>query len=388
MSMWSYQSLDELCSFISDGNWIEAKDTSDSGIRMLATGNIGNGTFIENAGKNRFISVATFNRLRCHEVLNGDCLIARIDDPIGRVCIVPDLGYRSIASVDCTIVRFNQGKVLPRWFQYYSMTSQYRKSIESIVSTESLRKRLPGKRLKSVLIPVPTIREQRQAIALLDKVIPKIDQLISLTHRRIQCAKELYDSCLMNSCKGPEVPIGDFANVATGKLHASDARVDGSFPYFTCSKVIQSIDSFAFDSEAVLLAGNNAKGVFPLWYHKGKFNASQRTYVIKAKDENKLLCKYLYYQIEKCLDHLKTISVGTDTRFLKIGMIRELTIFVPSINEQKRIAAELDRMKCDSEQIVEMLGRNIQEQLRLRASILDDSFLDDSAQLVRATSRK
>ena len=38
--------LDKLCILFTDGDWIESKDQSDSGIRLIQTGNIGNGEFL------------------------------------------------------------------------------------------------------------------------------------------------------------------------------------------------------------------------------------------------------------------------------------------------------------------------------------------------------
>jgi type I restriction enzyme S subunit len=58
---------------------------------------------------------------------------------------------------------------------------------------------------------------------------------------------------------------------------------NGEYPFFTCSRKIFSINKYAFDCKAVLLAGNNASGDFNVKYYEGKFNAYQRTYVITIK---------------------------------------------------------------------------------------------------------
>lgn len=50
---------------------IESKDQSDDGIRLLQTGNIGEGKFLEKGGKERFISRETFEKLKCKEVFRG-----------------------------------------------------------------------------------------------------------------------------------------------------------------------------------------------------------------------------------------------------------------------------------------------------------------------------
>ena len=89
------------------------------------------------------------------------------------------------------------------------------------------------------------------------------------------------------------ISLGELANITTGRLDSNEAVEKGKYPFFTCSPTTFRIDDYAFDCEAVLLAGNNASGVFPIKYYMGRFNAYQRTYVITSKDTNKIKTKFL-----------------------------------------------------------------------------------------------
>ena len=111
---WHTKPLAALCEVFGDGDWIESKDQSADGIRLIQTGNVGEGVFKDRGEKARYISEETFKRLRCTEIFEGDCLISRLPDPAGRSCILPDTGERMITAVDCTIVRFNVNQTLPR----------------------------------------------------------------------------------------------------------------------------------------------------------------------------------------------------------------------------------------------------------------------------------
>mgnify|MGYP001601117781 CR=1 FL=1 len=104
--------LGEVCDVFADGDWIEKKDQSSEGIRLIQTGNVGNGVFKERGEKARYISEKTFKRLRCTEILPTDCLISRLPDPVGRSCIIPDTGGKMITAVDCTIIRFQKERTL------------------------------------------------------------------------------------------------------------------------------------------------------------------------------------------------------------------------------------------------------------------------------------
>jgi len=80
----------------------------------------------------------------------------------------------------------------------------------------------------------------------------------------------------------PIVSLKEIVDFKTGRLDSNQAEEGGRYPFFTCSPTTFQINKFAFDTEAVLLAGNNAAGVFSVKYYKGKFNAYQRTYIISA----------------------------------------------------------------------------------------------------------
>ena len=119
---WEAKKLGEVCEVFADGDWVESKDQSSEGNRLIQTGNVGEGVFKDRGEKARYISEETFKRLRCTEIFEGDCLISRLPDPVGRSCLLPDTGERMITAVDCTIVRFDPKKVVPAFFIYYSQS--------------------------------------------------------------------------------------------------------------------------------------------------------------------------------------------------------------------------------------------------------------------------
>jgi type I restriction enzyme S subunit len=130
----------------------------------------------------------------------------------------------------------------------------------------------------------------------------------------------------------------------TGKLNSNAATENGKYPFFTCSPETLRIDNYAFDCEALLLAGNNADGNFALKYYFGKFNAYQRTYVITIPDTHLLSYKYLFYCLKTKLSELQNISAGSATRFLTLTILNDIEIFLPKISEQKAIASVLSSL--------------------------------------------
>ena len=164
---WPKVALGELCSFISDGDWIESKDQADAGIRLIQTGNIGMGQYREKGDRARFITENKFDELDCTEVLAGDVLISRLPDPVGRACRAPQLNTKMIAAVDCTIVRFDTAKILPDLFIGYTLSSKYYEALSAFLTGAS-RQRISRSNLEQIKIPLPPLPIQREIVAELE----------------------------------------------------------------------------------------------------------------------------------------------------------------------------------------------------------------------------
>lgn len=181
--------VEQVCTVFADGDWIESKDQADDGIRLIQTGNVGNGVYLDKGERARYIDEETFIRLNCTEVLPNDILISRLPDPVGRACIIPDGLGKSITAVDCSIVRL-KSHVLPEFFVAYTMTTLYAAQIGSSV-TGSTRKRISRKNLGQVVIPTPDIDQQEQFAAFVrqsDKSKFELEQALSeltATYKRI-----------------------------------------------------------------------------------------------------------------------------------------------------------------------------------------------------------
>ena len=87
----------------SDGDWIEKKDQDINGrVRLIQLADIGDGYFKDKSS--RYVTEDTASRLNCTFLEQGDILIARLPDPLGRACIFPLKG-QYITAVDIAILR-------------------------------------------------------------------------------------------------------------------------------------------------------------------------------------------------------------------------------------------------------------------------------------------
>ena len=134
----------------------------------------------------------------------------------------------------------------------------------------------------------------------------------------------------------------DLCSIKTGKLDANAAVENGAYPFFTCSKEPLKIDTYAYDCDCILLAGN---GEFNVNIYSGKFNAYQRTYIIQVNDSGKTSLKYLFYLLKYNVAHLKNVCTGGVIKFIKLGNIQSITVPEADIKIQQKISIELDRLQ-------------------------------------------
>jgi type I restriction enzyme S subunit len=140
-------------------------------------------------------------------------------------------------------------------------------------------------------------------------------------------------------CK--KVKLGNIVSFKTGKLNSNAAKPNGAYPFFTCSQETFRTDTYSFDVECVLLGGNNANGIYPLKYFSGKFDAYQRTYIIRALDNKILSNRYLFFALQPKLELLKSISTGAATKFLTLTILNDIEFDLPPLPTQHKIAAIL-----------------------------------------------
>ena len=136
--------------------------------------------------------------------------------------------------------------------------------------------------------------------------------------------------------------IGEICEIKTGKLDANAAVENGIYPFFTCSKEPLSIDTYAYDCECILIAGN---GDLNVKYYNGKFNAYQRTYILSLKTNvEDVSVMYLYAFFLLYVEELRKKSIGGIIKYIKLEHLRDALIPLPPLHLQQSIVAELDNI--------------------------------------------
>ena len=166
--------LEDVCTVFTDGDWIESKDQSEKGIRLVQTGNIGEGIYLEKESRAKYIPEDTFKRLKCTEIFPGDILVSRLPEPVGRACIIPEKTERMITAVDWTICRPDEALISKDYLCYFMRSNAYYMRLLGNV-TGTTRKRISRKNLGNVELKVPTKEEQKTVVERLDCLVKVID---------------------------------------------------------------------------------------------------------------------------------------------------------------------------------------------------------------------
>lgn len=169
-----------------DGDWIESPVITDDGIRYLTTGNVGVINYKEQG--NGYISEQTFNDLKCSEVFPGDILISRLNLPLSRCCLVPELGKRIVTAVDNVIYRPDSQCHDKRYMVYLLNSARYAEYVGTLGRGTTM-KRISRSTLATIKVCVPPLAEQQAIASFLDHKVGQIDASVSAINTQIDDLK-------------------------------------------------------------------------------------------------------------------------------------------------------------------------------------------------------
>lgn len=159
-----------------DGDWIEKKDQDPQGsIRLIQLADIGVCQFKNKSS--RYVTKETCLSLHCTTLQQGDILIARLPDPLGRACIFP-LDGSYITAVDVAILRIKRPDIDSKYVMYLINSPQFRNAIKQYESGTT-RKRISRKNLERIEFNVPPLDEQQRIVARIEELFSQLDSAVA-----------------------------------------------------------------------------------------------------------------------------------------------------------------------------------------------------------------
>lgn len=212
--------------------------------------------------------------------------------------------------------------------------------------------------------------DEQQKIA---DCLSSLDELIEATAQKVEALKEHKKGLMQRlfPAEGKNMPdlrfpkfqasekwerkiIQDICNITTGNKNTQDKKENGIYPFFVRSPKVERIDSWSFDGEAILTAGDGV-GVGKIFhYYVGKMGVHQRVYLLYDIQCNS---KYLYYFFSEFFyERVKKMSAKNSVDSVRKDMISDMPLLLPSSQEQQRIADCLSSL----DELIEATSRKVE----------------------------
>lgn len=256
----------------------------------------------------------------------------------------------------CFAVKENNDKsYIARLLNNQKIDQQLKRLISSSVRMDGLLN-ISYEEYTGIDLYLPSLPEQQKIadfLSLVDQRIEKQRQLVeSLKKYKRGLLSAIFDKISSTST----LTLGEICNITTGKLDANAMVVGGKYRFYTCAREYFEIDTYAFDTDALLISGNGAN-VGYIHHYCGKFNAYQRTYVLDGFQENIM---YIYYYLQANLHpRIEAEKKAGNTPYIVLSTLSDMLIKLPAKERQNNIAkifAILDKKIMVENDVLERLN--------------------------------
>ena len=396
-----------------DGDWIESKDQDQNGdVRLIQLADIGDGKFRDKSS--RFLTLQRANEIGCTFLREGDVLVARMPDPIGRACIFPLKGeYKYVTAVDVAIIRPGENGVNNKWLNYTINTPTIRNKIEALQSGTT-RKRISRGNLALIEFPIPPRNEQNRIVEKLDELLSELEKgkeqlQTALEHLKVyrqSVLKSAFEGTLTNeNLKEGELPEG-WKSIELNEI--AERIADGPFGSHLKSsdyvdhgiRVIrlENIGEMEFKDEyKTFVTPNKYETIKRHTVTKGDIifssfvSDSIRTTILPDYIDNainkadcflvrvshsKILAKYLmfYFSTRSMRNQLVDHVHGATRPRINTTQLRNSLIPVASLGEQHLVVQEIESRLSVCDKLEETINECLGEAEVLRKSILKKAF--------------
>ena len=158
----------------------------------------------------------------------------------------------------------------------------------------------------------------------------------------------------------------DVCSTSTGNKNTQDKADDGIYPFYVRSQTVERINSWTFDGEAILTAGDGV-GVGKVFHHSyGKIGVHQRVYILS---DFKCDANYLFHFFSsKFYNRVKRMSAKNSVDSVRKEMITDMPLSLPCHQEQFKIGhilSLLDERIATQNKIIDKL-QSLIKGLRVR----------------------
>ncbi|MFR7625601.1 MAG: restriction endonuclease subunit S [Ruminococcus sp.] len=282
---------------------------------------------------------------------NGDVVIADTaeDFTVGKATEIENVSAIKVVAGLHTIPCRPKMRFSPKYLGYYINSPAYHDQLVPFIQGVKVSS-ISKTHIRKTYLSFSSLLEQEK----IANFLSCLDEKIKVQNKIIEDLKVLKKElcCKLLSNITEYKLLGELCSITTGRLDANANKPNGLYPFFTCGKETLLIDTYAFDGEAIMIAGNGDIGHTK--YYCGKFNAYQRTYVLMNFRSNAHFIKMGIdtYLPRKIIEETQ----GGAMPYIKMSTLESLKIPYVSEKAQLAIKNNYDVIVKKLDQEVKMLG--------------------------------
>ncbi|HKZ39261.1 MAG TPA: restriction endonuclease subunit S, partial [Chryseolinea sp.] len=160
-------------------------------------------------------------------------------------------------------------------------------------------------------------------------------------------------------------------SITTGNKDTVDNVKDGVYPFFVRSQTIERINTYTYDGEAVLTAGDGVGVAKVFHYIDGKFDYHQRTY--KFADFKYISGKFFFYYMKSNLHkEVLMLSAKSTVDSLRFPMLQNFIFAIPPTEEQSQIVSYIETKTAALDHAIFRTEREIALMQEYRTRLVSD----------------
>ena len=336
---WLSSPLGNLCHSITDGTHYTPRYVTQ-GIPFYSVENVTANDFTNT----KYITEDEHQSLikRCKPE-KGDILMTRIGS-IGDTKLI-DWDVNASIYVSLALLKLNN-EIDPEYFYQYSKSNFFTNDVYKKALLNAIPMKINMDAISDVEIRFPRSKVEQKAIA---KALSDIDELISylkfLLEKKSLLFSGVVDKFLILDMHDVErVKLCKIAFIKTGSKNNNNKSEDGKFKFFVRSDTVEKIDSYSYESEAILVPGEGRIGEI-FHYVNEPHEVHQRVYRISEIHDNWNL-KFVYWYMRRNFgSHALTNTVKATVDSLRLPTFEIFEIPKPKKEIQTEIARKLDEFE-------------------------------------------
>ena len=286
-----------------------------------------------------------------------------------------------------------KAKANSKFFHYFFRAIDNNKVIYGLGS--GLRQNISYLDFRRFLFPFPPLSEQTAIAAFLDRKTALIDQAIDIKQKQIELLKERRQILIHKAVTrglNPNVKLKDsgvewigeipegwevkrfkfLCDITTGSKNTEDKIENGLYPFYVRSQTPERINSYSFEGEAILTAGDGAGVGKVFHYLNEKFDFHQRVY--KFSNFKNIKGKLLFYFLQNNFHNVALNGEAKSTvDSLRLPLIQNFPVPLPSVQEQTQIIEHIENVTSKIATAISLKEQEIEKLKEYKATLINSA---------------